>query len=227
MDDDRRPASDEDGADSDPDRGVPALRVHDSNLTEAKGTGDVAAAKLLARQAIDFQTQLTTVSRFLEERGYRHALIGALALAAYGLPRTTLDLDLAVEARGQDEIVRFMESIGYETLHRSEGYSNHLHPDPERGRVDFVYVDPRTAETLFSSTRSFPGPGDTSIPVPRPEHLAAMKAVATKNDPSRALQDLADVRFLLGLPGVDRAEIRGYFEKNGLKHLFDELERTI
>lgn len=181
----------------------------------------------MARQAIDFQTQLTTLSRFLDERDYRHALIGALALAAYGLARTTLDLDLAVEASGQDDVVRFMESNGYETLHRSEGYSNHLHPDPERGRVDFVYLDPRTADALFSSTRSFPGPEGTAILVPRPEHLAAMKVVATKNDPSRTLQDLADVRFLLELPGVDRAEIRGYFEKHGLKHLFDELERTI
>jgi hypothetical protein len=197
------------------------------NLTERTGAGDAAAAKLLGRQAIDFQTQLTTLSRFLDEHGYRHALVGALALAAYGLPRTTLDLDIAVEARGQDDVVRLMESTGYETLHRSDGYSNHLHPDPERGRVDFIYLDARTAEILFSSTRSFPGPEGTSILVPRPEHLAAMKAVATKNDPSRALQDLADVRFLLQLPGVDRAEIRGYFEKNGLKHLFDELERSV
>jgi hypothetical protein len=166
------------------------------------------------------------VSRFLEDRGYRHALVGALALAAYGLPRTTLDLDVAVEARAQDDVVAFLESLGYETLHRSPGYSNHFHPEPSRGRIDFIYVDPSTAEALFSAARSFPGPAGRTILVPRPEHLAAMKALATKNDPSRALRDLADVRFLLGLPGVDREEIRGYFEKNGLMNLFDELERT-
>ena len=193
----------------------------------APGESPGAAAKLSARQAIDFQTQLTTVSRFLEERGYRHALIGALALAAYGLPRTTLDLDVAVEVRAQEEIVRFLESLGYETLHRSEGYSNHYHSDPQLGRIDFVYVDPRTADALFASARAFPAPGGGTILVPRPEHLAAMKALATKNDPSRALRDLADVRFLLDLPGVDRSEIRGYYEKQGLGHLFDELERTI
>jgi hypothetical protein len=175
---------------------------------------------------MDFEGQLSSISAFLDEHGFRHALVGALALAAYGLHRTTLDLDLAVEARAQNEVVGFLESRGYETLHRSPGYSNHFHPDPTRGRVDFVYVDPQTADALFSAARSFPGPGGRAILVPRPEHLAAMKALATKNDPSRALRDLADVRFLLDLPGVDRDEIRGYFEKNGLLHLFDELERT-
>lgn len=33
--------------------------------------------------------------------------------------------------------------------------------------------------------------------------------------------------FLLGLPGVDREEIRGYFVKHGLVERFDELERAM
>jgi hypothetical protein len=176
---------------------------------------------------IDFERQLADISGFLEERGYRYALVGALALAAYGLPRATLDLDLAVERRAQDDVVGHLESRGYETLHRSEGYSNHLHPDPSRGRIDFVYVDPATAGELFGAARVFPGPGGRSIPVPKPEHLAAMKALAIKNDPSRIYQDLADVRFLLGLPGGDREEVRRQFVRHGLSKRFDELEATL
>jgi hypothetical protein len=150
-------------------------------------------------------------------------LIGALALAAYGLARTTLDLDLAVEARAQDDIVRFLESEGYDTLYRSEGYSNHLHRSAAGGRVDFVYMDPTTSDLLFRDAREFPGRAG-QILVPKPEHLAAMKVLAMKNDPSRTLQDLADVRFLLGVPGVDRDEIRGYFVRHGLEERFDEIE---
>jgi hypothetical protein len=38
---------------------------------------------------------------------------------------------------------------------------------------------------------------------------------------------MADIRFLLTLPGVDRREVRSYFERHGLKDRIDELERTL
>ena len=41
-----------------------------------------------------------------------------------------------------------------------------------------------------------PGPDERPVPVPRPEHLAAMKVLAIKNDPSRTFQDLADLRSM-------------------------------
>jgi hypothetical protein len=69
------------------------------------------------------------------------AVIGGLGLVGHGVTRATVDLDLVTEAAAQDHLVAFLESQGYETLHRSAGYSNHLHENPERGRVDFVYLD--------------------------------------------------------------------------------------
>jgi len=67
------------------------------------------------------------------------------------------------------------------------------------------------------------GPHGRSVRVPKPEHLAAMKVAAMASDPSRTLQDLADIQFLLRVPGVDREEIRGYFVRYGLEKRFDEL----
>ena len=46
-----------------------------------------------------------------------------------------------------------------------------------------------------------------------------------KNDPSRALQEMADIQFLLRLPGVDTEEIRGYFARSGLLERYREIER--
>lgn len=132
-----------------------------------------------------------------------------------------------VEARAQPRLVDFMEKRGFQTLHRSTGYSNHLHPNPEEGRVDFLYVNDATGRALFSQARDVPGPGGREIRVPKPEHLAAMKVLAMKNDPSRTLQDLADIRFLLTRPGVDRAEVRGYFERHGLLERFHDLEKSL
>lgn len=176
---------------------------------------------------MDFVAGLDLIAGFLGRRAGRSAVIGGIALAAYGNPRTTIDLDFIVEGDLQDALVAFLESEGFRTLFRSSGYSNHEHPDPERGRLDFVYVRGTTAEKVFSDCRRLPGPGGSTILVPKPEHLAALKAQATKNDPSRAPSDLADVRFLLGLSGVDHRAIREYFERAGQGELFDALERSL
>jgi hypothetical protein len=176
---------------------------------------------------LNFEAVLRAVSGFLEEREARFAVIGGVALAALGLPRTTVDLDFIVDSSIQDELIGFLESRGYETLHRSSGYSNHRHADlAVWGKVDFVYVKGRTSQEIFASARPAQGPGGFRILVPKPEHLAALKVQAIKNDPERALQDLADVRFLLTLPGVDRYEIRDYFDRQGLGDRFDEIEKT-
>jgi len=176
---------------------------------------------------VDFGAVLRTVSTFLEGKGIRFALIGGVALAAYGLARTTLDLDLLVENRGQEDLIPFLEANGYATLHRSTGYSNHLHLDPAWGRFDCVYVGGPTGEQLFAACRLARAPGGLELPVPKPEHLAALKVVAMKNDPGRTFQEMADIRFLLQLPQVDRQEVRGYFERHGLQERFDDLEKSL
>src|SRR6202035_60225 len=102
---------------------------------------------------------LRMVSAFLDVKGYRFALIGGVALAAYGLARTTLDLALLVESRGQEDLIAFLEATGFATLHRSTGYSNHLHPDPARGRLDCVYVGGLTREQGFFALPLAEAPG--------------------------------------------------------------------
>lgn len=176
---------------------------------------------------MDFGAVVGELSDFLEANGHSWAVIGGVALAAYGLARTTLDLDLVLDISAQEAVIRHLESRGYETLHRSSGYSNHVHPSPRWGRVDCVYVRDDTSQALFAGTRRAPGPHGSEIPVPKPEHLAAMKVQAMKNDPGRMYQDLADVRHLVALPGVDRLEIRRYFGRHGLEDRFDELEQTL
>ena len=176
---------------------------------------------------MDLGKTLATVSSFLEGNGYRYGVIGGVALAMYGMPRATVDLDLVVEAAAQDDLIRFLESLGYQTLHRSSGYSNHAHLDPSQGKLDVVYVRGETGEKIFSSCRRLKGPGGIDAPVPRPEHLAALKVLAMKNDPSRTFQEMADLRFLIALPGVDRREIHTYFTRHDFEDRFDELNKNL
>lgn len=173
---------------------------------------------------MDFARVLDELAGFFTDHEFRWAVIGGVAMAAYGLPRTTLDLDFVAERSAQDAIVGHLEAQGYRTLYRSEGYSNHRHDDAELGRVDFAYVSGETAKRLFAQARQVPGPGGSMIRVPNPEHVAAMKVHAMASDSTRKARELADLRFLLTLPDVDREAIREQFVRRGLEEEWDELE---
>lgn len=174
---------------------------------------------------MDFARILKTIAAFFREGNYPFALIGAFGLHAYGLSRATRDLDFATDIAAQEELISFLESIGYETLHRSAGYSTHFHEDASFGRLDFVYVSGDTSRRLFGEAKGRFEMDGLEIPVPRPEHLIAMKVQAIKNDPSRTLQDMADIGFLLGLPGVNEAGVRKSFENAGMLELYEEIKR--
>jgi predicted RNase H-like HicB family nuclease len=53
--------------------------------------------------------------------------------------------------------------------------------------------------------------------------IIALQVFAMKNDPRRSFRELADIQHLLELPGIDKDEVRGYFEKFGQRERFDEL----
>ena len=173
-----------------------------------------------------FDVVLRTFIDFFEVEGIRYAVIGGLAMQAWGASRFTKDADIAVDREAREKVVAFAESIGYETLAVFDGYSNHLNSDEDYGRLDFMYVAGETARKIFSSVETRRVVGDVAAPVARPEHLAMMKAIAMKNRPQRALYEGEDVRLLLSVPGVDHAEIRDFFERNGLLELFNAIEKA-
>jgi len=173
---------------------------------------------------MDFTRVLAMVGDFLRGVDQPFAVIGALGLAARGLSRTTFDVDIVVHFEAQEKLLEFFESKGYKCEHVSSGYSNHSHSDQELGRVDVVYVRGETAAKIFDGASMHRAPGGISIPVPRPEHLAAMKIFAIKNNPKRVFQDLEDIQQILRLPEVDRDEIVAYMRKNDMEALLDRLE---
>jgi hypothetical protein len=179
------------------------------------------------RRHLDFARVFDRVAGCLDEHGHAYALAGALALHAYGQSRATFDLDLVTVQPAQQPLVARLAGLGYETLHLSPGYSSHQHEDPLWGGVDLIYVDPDTAGRLFPACAQRLKLDGREAPVPRAEHLAAMKVQAMRNDPSRLLQDLADVQYLLRLPGTDRSEVRGYFSRAQLGDWYDKLAATL
>jgi hypothetical protein len=173
---------------------------------------------------MDAPRVLDLIRPFFESRNEPFALVGGLALLAYGAPRATFDVDLLAPRRTRDDLVAFLEAKHFATLSIQPGFSNHQHSDPALGRVDVIYVSGTTADAVFAGCSSKSITAALEAPVPRPEHLLAMKAQAFAKDRTR-YSDLADLQFLLALPGLDREEARGYFESAGIAEYFDRLGR--
>jgi hypothetical protein len=89
---------------------------------------------------MEFERVLQLFTEFFDREKIRYAIVGGLAVAAWGRKRSTKDADFAVDLSNQDRVVGFAESQGYETLRASSGYSNHVHADAGLGRVDFLYL---------------------------------------------------------------------------------------
>jgi hypothetical protein len=178
-------------------------------------------------QILDYGRVYASIADFLKGEGFPVAVVGAFALHAFGITRATQDLDLVTHVEARARLVTHLESLGYETLYVSAGYSNHLHQDPALGRVDLVYVSGETQRLLFAGCRERFSLGGHAVLVPRAEHLVAMKVQAIKNDPARSFQDMADIRSLLLLPDIDHAEVERYFVRAGLQDKLNEIRKTL
>ena len=173
---------------------------------------------------MNFEAVLNELTAFFERQGCRFAIVGAFGLHAYGLSRATGDLDFIVDFACQDDLISFLEGLGYQTIYKSSGYSNHVHSLFEMGRLDFIYVEGNTADLLFSEIEYKFSIGNRKMPVPRPEHLIALKVLAIKNNPRRTFREMADIQFLMELPGIDENLVKKYFEKRNLLDLYYDIK---
>ena len=173
---------------------------------------------------MDFGKVLGTLASFFQREGYRYATVGAFGLHAYGLaaghfrPRSGHRVGRSADARGLPRVARIRDVVPVHPI------LQHVHVLPDLGRLDFVYVESETGRLLFSGGTTLQL-GEHRVPVPRPEHLLAMKVHAMRNDPSRTLREMAEIQFLLSLPSLDEAEIRSYFEQSGLLERYLEIKR--
>jgi hypothetical protein len=175
---------------------------------------------------MNFKKIFQVLIDFFKNEEIDYALIGAFALQAYGYVRATRGIDFITRREDRTKIISNLESLGFETLYKSSGYSNHAYPLSGFGEIDFVYVTGETAESIFTQTRHILILGDITIPVVRPEHLVALKVFAMKNDPNRALREMADIEYLLRLPEIDLETVKRYFEKYGqMDKYYDILDK--
>lgn len=156
--------------------------------------------RALAALPPDVAAAVREASRFLREKGVRHALCGGVALSAYARPRATKDVDFLVG----DDAFEFHGAIAVPPLSKVGTIA-----------VDMVSLEPDLH--ALASELDAPTVSD-GVNVVSVEALVAMKLVA------RRLQDQADVVALLQAGAVDVDDCRAWLAHRGFDvALYDSL----
>lgn len=163
-----------------------------------------------------------SVSDFFRREHMDFAVIGAFALYGYGYVRATKDMDFIIRYKDKRKAILFLEGIGFETIHESDSFSNHLHPIGAL-RVDLMFVESATADAIFSSTEEKLVLDDVPIPVVSAEHLIAMKLFAASNNPDRLFKELGDIKEVFTRSGISPAIVRKYFIRYKMEKYFDDI----
>jgi hypothetical protein len=167
----------------------------------------------------DVQRALEKITHLLEEDGIPYAVIGAMALNAYGYRRVTVDVDLLLTREGLEEFQAKHLGLGYvQKFAGSKGLR-----DTENGvPIDVVLAGEFPGDGLPKPV-AFPDPAQAAVhgervallPLPR---LIELKLASGMTAPHR-LKDLADVIEIvriLGLPQELAEELDPYVrEKYG------------
>jgi hypothetical protein len=161
----------------------------------------------------DVQRALEKVARLLEEDGIPYALIGAMALNAYGYRRVTVDVDLLLTPLGLEMFQKKHLGLGYvQKFPGSKGLR-----DTENGvPIDIVLAGDYPGDGLPKPV-AFPDPAAVAVrgervallPLPR---LVELKLASGMTAPHR-LKDLADVIEIiriLELPAAMAEELAPY-----------------
>jgi predicted nucleotidyltransferase len=132
-------------------------------------------------------------------------VIGGHAVNAYGYSRTTLDVDFLIAVESFPKWRPVLESLGYTWKGQTENFARLDPPEttPPSFPIDVMFVSAETFGKLRTECIHLDF-GGTSLPVPKPIHLIALKLHAMRN-PERFKKgkDLPDILNLVSICNID------------------------
>lgn len=152
---------------------------------------------------INLRKTLQDAHSILEHQGIAHALIGGFALAVYGQHRATVDIDFLADGSKKESIKTAFLAQGFLLKHESDEVLQFSGP----GFVDVLLANRPLSQDMLKKARQNQ---ELGVYVVRPEDIIGLKVQAYKNDPSRELQDKADIQKLLDLPDLDLDLVKKY-----------------
>ena len=95
---------------------------------------------------MDAARLLSLVDEACREAGTRWAVIGGIAMNAYGYARATADFDIAAEEEFRRALLAVLLRKGFEAVHDVEAFTNLLHPEPALEDHSVPQVNPARRE---------------------------------------------------------------------------------
>ena len=147
---------------------------------------------------IDITDELRALVDVLDKENVDYALCGGMAMAVYGLTRTTIDIDLLIPSDALDDVLTIAKSLGYNIRGKDMSFANAeirrvSKIDPDDGELlslDLLLVTPNMIESWESRIEAEWEGGKLSV-------VSASGLIALKRLRGSA-QDLADIEALQG-----------------------------
>lgn len=147
---------------------------------------------------IDITDELRALVAVLDKENVDYALCGGMAMAVYGLARTTIDIDLLIPSDALDDVLTIAKSLGYNIRGKDMSFANAeirrvSKIDPDDGELlslDLLLVSPNMIESWESRIEAEWEGGKLSV-------VSASGLIALKRLRGSA-QDLADIEALQG-----------------------------
>lgn len=147
---------------------------------------------------MDFKTVLGILLKQLEEQQIDYAFIGGFAMGAFGILRSTMDLDLLVHKDDLPRLDSILTAQLYRRQYHSENVSQYVSDLQPLGNIDLLHAFREHTLAMLQRAKIIPVfHGQYDIRVVIPEDLIGLKLQALNNDPARQTIDGADIELLL------------------------------
>jgi hypothetical protein len=164
-----------------------------------------------------------------EEAGVDYVFTGALAASFYGVPRTTVDVDVVVEVAEEKQRARLVSALRMAELVVDEREIDRAF---ESGYRIARFADSKTSysvDVIFSSGRFEKRAGTvaglrTFFQTPEDLILAKLRMIKATVPKERALKDEDDVRAVLKFTKVDVKVVKEQAKRENTLSIFEVLE---
>jgi hypothetical protein len=139
---------------------------------------------------------VSIITSSLSEKKIPHALIGAMALSCYGMPRFTADMDFLSDETHRKTILAIMKRLGYECFQDEGSFAQFDSELGVYGKVDFMFVQTPEGLEIIASAVDIKDEVMGVVPVVQPTDYAILKLMAIANNRDRMTHDMADLEIL-------------------------------
>jgi hypothetical protein len=170
---------------------------------------------------MNLRATLKLAHSLLDQNKIPHALIGGLALACYGSTRATVDLDILIREEHKDKMKALFLNNGFNLAYESEEVLQFS----GMGYVDVLLARRPISQKILREANTN---GPEGINFVKSEDLIGLKIQAYVNDPSRELQDKADIQFLIeNVESMDWHRIKSYADLFHQWEVINEIKNKI